>query len=179
MHCKNKHFPFLGAGGACTAPVCPDNYRYPSCGKSTFVSKDLFSPHENGFYLNFEEPALYDFSPADFTILEEAISEFQKERGCEKKLYFDEIQVVEGWEVFVNAQLKRGNLVTITGSNASLLSCELGTRLTGRHLDYELFPFNFEEFCCLKDCGKSSESFLVYLQKGDFQSICSTKGQES
>lgn len=87
--------------------------------------------------------------------------------------------MVEGWEVFVNAQLERGNLVTITGSNASLLSSELGTLLTGRHLDYELFPFNFEEFCCLKDCGKSSESFLVYLQKGDFQSICSTKGQES
>lgn len=76
--------------------------------------------------------------------------------------------MVEGWEVFVNAQLEKGNLVTITGSNASLLSFELGTLLTGRHLDYELFPFNFEEFCCLKDCGKSSESFLVYLQKGGF-----------
>lgn len=81
---QNKHFPFLGAG----EPVLPQFARIITgirrCGKSTLVSKDLFSPHENGFYLNFQEPAPYDFSPADFTILEEAISEFQKERGGEK-----------------------------------------------------------------------------------------------
>ena len=100
--------------------------------------------------------------------MENAIDKFQKEQSGSKNLYFDEIQNVDGWEVFVNAQLKKGNLVTVTGSNASLLSSELGTRLTGRHLDYELFPFNFSEFCEIKQCKKSPENFLEYLKKGGF-----------
>lgn len=137
------------------------------CGKSTLISKDLFSLEEKSFYLNFDEPVLYDFSSSDFVLLEEAIAKFQQSGGT-KNLYFDEIQVVQGWEVFVNAQLRKGNLVTVTGSNASLLSQELGSRLTGRHLDYELFPFNFTEFCSLKQIEKSSQVFLDYLQKGGF-----------
>ena len=138
------------------------------CGKSTLVSKDLFVEDKKSFYLNFDEPVLYDFSSTDFVVLEEAIHRFQREQDGSINLFFDEIQVVEGWEVFVNAQLKRGNLVTVTGSNASLLSSELGSRLTGRHLDYELFPFNFEEFCTLTQCAKSSENFLAFLHHGGF-----------
>ena len=137
-------------------------------GKSTLISKDLFSMDKSAFYLNFDEPVLYDFSAADFVILESAIDRFQKDQNGSKILYFDEIQIVDGWEVFVNAQLKKGNLVTVTGSNASLLSSELGTRLTGRHLDYELFPFSFSEFCEIKHYKKTSENFLEYLKKGGF-----------
>lgn len=137
-------------------------------GKSTLISKDLFSADKAAFYLNFDEPVLYNFSATDFVILESAIDKFQKEQSGSKNLYFDEIQNVDGWEVFVNAQLKKGNLVTVTGSNASLLSSELGTRLTGRHLDYELFPFNFSEFCEIKQCKNSLENFLEYLKKGGF-----------
>lgn len=137
-------------------------------GKSTLISKDLFSADKAAFYLNFDEPVLYNFSATDFVILESAIDKFQKEQSGSKNLYFDEIQNVNGWEVFVNAQLKKGNLVTVTGSNASLLSSELGTRLTGRHLDYELFPFNFSEFCEIKQCKNSLENFLEYLKKGGF-----------
>lgn len=137
-------------------------------GKSTLISKDLFSADKAAFYLNFDEPVLYNFSATDFVILESAIDKFQKEQNGSKNLYFDEIQNVDGWEVFVNAQLKKGNLVTVTGSNASLLSSELGTRLTGRHLDYELFPFSFSEFCEIKHYKKTSENFLEYLKKGGF-----------
>ena len=138
------------------------------CGKSTLISKDLFLEDENPFYLNFDEPVLYDFSSADFVLLDEAINRFQAEQNDSKNLFFDEIQVVKGWEVFVNAQLQKGNLITITGSNASLLSYELGSRLTGRHLDYELFPFNYGEYCTLQKCTKSAESFLDFLNKGGF-----------
>ena len=137
-------------------------------GKSTLITKDLLTKNQNDFYLNFDEPILFDFTPNDFVILDEAICKFQKEQNGSKNLFFDEIQVVEGWETFVNSQLKKGNLVTVTGSNASLLSSELGTRLTGRHLDYELFPFNFSEFCEIKQCKKSSETFFNFLQKGGF-----------
>lgn len=137
-------------------------------GKSTFVNQDFFKTDMNAFYLNFDDPALYGFSSSDFAILEEAIERFQNENKGSKAVYFDEIQVVEGWEVFVNSQLRKGNLVTVTGSNASLLSYELGTRLTGRHLDYELFPFNFDEYCKLRKCDKTSESFKHFLEEGGF-----------
>lgn len=137
-------------------------------GKSTFVNQGFLKTDRNAFYLNFDDPALYSFSASDFVILEEAIERFQNENKGSKAVYFDEIQVVEGWEVFVNSQLRKGNLVTVTGSNASLLSYELGTRLTGRHLDYELFPFNFDEYCKLRKCDKTSESFKHFLEEGGF-----------
>lgn len=137
-------------------------------GKSTLVNQDFLKDGKNAFYLNFDDPALYGFSSADFTILEEAIGRFQKANDGTKSVYFDEIQVVDGWEVFVNAQLRKKNLVTVTGSNASLLSSELGSRLTGRHLDYELFPFSFEEFCLLKKCKKSVKTFSDFLKYGGF-----------
>ena len=138
------------------------------CGKSTFVNQDFSKSKKNAFYLNFDDPALYGFSANDFVILEEAIERYQKENKSSNAVYFDEIQIVEGWEIFINSQLRKKNLVTVTGSNASLLSSELGTRLTGRHLDYELFPFDFEEFCLLKKCRKSAESFKLFLEKGGF-----------
>ncbi|MBP3709247.1 MAG: ATP-binding protein [Treponema sp.] len=138
------------------------------CGKSTLVSRFLFSTERRAFYLNFDDPSLYGFSRADFVILNEAIDTYQKKHGGAQILYFDEIQTVEGWEVFVNATLKKSNLVTVTGSNAALLSYELGTRLTGRHLDYELFPFSFGEFCLLKKCKTDSDAFAKYLKLGGF-----------
>ena len=138
------------------------------CGKSTFVNQDFSKSKKNAFYLNFDDPALYGFSANDFVILEEAIERYQKDNKSSNAVYFDEIQIVEGWEIFINSQLRKKNLVTVTGSDASLLSSELGTRLTGRHLDYELFPFDFEEFCLLKKCRKSAESFKLFLEKGGF-----------
>ena len=137
-------------------------------GKSTLVNQDFLHSDKNAFYLNFDDPSLYGFSSSDFTILEEAVGRFQKANGGTKSVYFDEIQVVEGWEVFVNAQLRKKNLVTVTGSNASLLSSELGSRLTGRHLDYELFPFSYEEFCLLKKRTKNVKSFTDFLKYGGF-----------
>ena len=138
------------------------------CGKSTFVNQDFSEFGKNAFYLNFDDPALYGFLSSDFVILEEAIERYQKEQKASKAVYFDEIQIVEGWEVFINSQLRKNNLVTVTGSNASLLSYELGTRLTGRHLDYELFPFDFKEFCLLRKCKESTDNFKLFLKQGGF-----------
>ena len=60
--------------------------------------------------------------------------------------FFDEIQNLEKWEFFVNKLQRGGYNVFITGSNAKLLSKELSTHLTGRHVSLELFPFSFREF---------------------------------
>ncbi|MBQ0050911.1 MAG: ATP-binding protein [Treponema sp.] len=138
------------------------------CGKSTFVCQDLKERCENTFYLNFDDPSLVGFDDSAFAILDEAISEFRKKYGNSNELFFDEIQSVQGWEVYVSAKLKEGNLVTVTGSNASLLSQELGTRLTGRHLDYEVFPFSFNEFCTFLKKEGTVEDFSEYIEKGGF-----------
>ena len=110
------------------------------CGKSTFLLQMLSKRFPDAIYLNFEDPRLYGFDLSDFQKLDLLISE---DKG--KVLFFDEIQVIKGWEIFVRQKLDQGFQIIITGSNASLLSQELGTKLTGRHITKELFPFSFQE----------------------------------
>ena len=61
-------------------------------------------------------------------------------------IFLDEIQNLENWELFANRLQRMGFNLIITGSNAQLLSKELATHLTGRHLSLELFPFSFKEY---------------------------------
>lgn len=136
------------------------------CGKSSLIQMIL--QNTQSFYLNFEDTALYGFSSSDFLILDDALDAYLKENKKCKYLCFDEIQSIKGWEVYVHQKLNEGFLVIITGSNASLLSKELGTRLTGRHLDFELFPFSFTEFCVFSNLKPTDKAFEKYLQKGGF-----------
>ena len=57
-------------------------------------------------------------------------------------VFLDEVQEVEEWQRLVRSLLDRGRTVCITGSNASLLDRELGAKLTGRQLTFEVFPFS-------------------------------------
>ena len=145
------------------------------CGKSTVVQMNFLK--KSAFYLNFEDTSLYGFDTKDFEILNEAIEKFSKENSC-KYLCFDEIQSVKGWEIFVHRKLEENYLVIVTGSNASLLSWELGTRLTGRHLDYEMFPFSFKEFCVLKKLKVNTNSFSKYLTQGGFPEAIKNESDE-
>lgn len=145
------------------------------CGKSTVVQMHFLK--KSAFYLNFEDTSLYGFDTKDFEILNEAIEKFSKENSC-KYLCFDEIQSVNGWEIFVHRKLEENYLVIVTGSNASLLSWELGTRLTGRHLDYEMFPFSFQEFCVLKKLKVNTNSFSKYLTQGGFPEAIKNESDE-
>ena len=126
--------------------------------------KQIMRKEKEYYYFNFEEPRAAGFSLSDFAKLEESFRE-----SAEKAVYFlDEIQNVDEWERFVRRKLDAGEKFVITGSNASLLSKELGTRLTGRHITYTLFPFSYAEF--LKFSGKKEgiESFEEYLANGGF-----------
>ncbi len=116
------------------------------CGKSTLqlqIKKQFFPT--GGLFLNFEDPRLAGIESSD---LERLYTEIIARKT--KVLFFDEIQIVKGWEIFVNQLLREEFLVYITGSNASLLSKELGTHLTGRHFSTELFPFSYLEFLKFK-----------------------------
>jgi len=134
------------------------------CGKSTLMRQ--IARKVKGFhYFNFEDPKASAFEVKDFERLNNA---FIEEFGEQDYYFFDEVQNVNKWELFVRLLLDKGKHVFITGSNASLLSKELGTRLTGRHLTYELFPFSFKEFLELKGKKASVNSFQEYFTNGGF-----------
>lgn len=131
------------------------------CGKSTLLLQLLRRDYQNAIYLNFDDIRLSGFETADFTRLHKEI-----ERREIRVLFFDEVQVIENWEKFINQLLREGYKVFITGSNASMLSVELGTHLTGRHLSMELFPFSYSEFIRFKKLNNDENAVIDYLRTG-------------
>ncbi len=131
------------------------------CGKSTLLLQVLRSKFTEALFLNFEDIRLVGFEPSDYIRLQNELDR----RGI-KTLFFDEIQLTEKWEIFVHQLLDKGYRVYITGSNASLLSRELGTHLTGRNISMELFPFTYSEFLVCQEASAGSSSLLDYLKIG-------------
>lgn len=119
------------------------------CGKSSllFLIKEKMKLNESGYcYFNFDDERIIN----DVTILE-SIDNLHKEiYGTEPVLFFDEIQNITGWEKFVNRLYEQGRKIFITGSNASILSSEIATSLTGRNKVLELMPFSFNEYLRFK-----------------------------
>ena len=134
------------------------------CGKSTLL-RQIIKKIKGFYYFNFEDPRAVNFELEDFQKLDAV---FMEEYGMQKYYFFDEIQNVQKWELFVRSILDKNKHAIITGSNASLLSKELGTRLTGRYIRYELFPFSFKEFLKLANNEPSAVSFQEYFVKGGF-----------
>ncbi|MEM6803578.1 MAG: ATP-binding protein [Bacteroidota bacterium] len=143
------------------------------CGKSTLMQQLMSKKAEGNLFLNFEDPRLYEFDPKEFYKLDELIQERKAER-----LFFDEIQLIPEWENYVRFKLDEGYDLTLTGSNASLLSKELGTKLTGRHISKELFPFSYKEFCKFKGLAYTADSLLAYLKIGGFPEYVKTEYEE-
>ena len=144
------------------------------CGKSTLLMQMMMQMEKKALlYLNFESPHLYDFSLSDFSRLDNIIV-----RKGVNTLFFDELQLVEGWEMFVRQKLDQDYQIIITGSNASLLSKELGTKLTGRHITQELFPFSYSEFLSFKDLKPSTESLSTFMNTGGFPEYLKTGDEE-
>ena len=113
-------------------------------GKSTLLAQMAHKLGRDAFYyVNFEDDRFLGFQPEDANYLYQALVETFGER---KTFVIDEVQNIPGWEHFVRRFMDMDFKFYITGSNASLLSRELGTRLTGRYVPIELFPFSFKEF---------------------------------
>jgi len=109
------------------------------CGKSIFSFMVL---KEADFgYINFDEKELTALENYD-----ELLRYIQEFYGNVQYLFLDEVQNLANWELWVNSLHRRGYNLLITGSNAKLLSRELATHLTGRHISVELFPFSFREY---------------------------------
>jgi len=145
------------------------------CGKSTLLLQ-LADKYGKYYYFNFEDPRAVGFEASDFEKLDEV---FHEEKGSCDSYFFDEIQNVPRWELFVRGLLDRKKHVVITGSSASLFSSELGTKLTGRHIRHELFPFSFNEFLKLKKIKPSLDSFKEYFVKGGFPDFLLTEKEDA
>ncbi|MBI2076427.1 ATP-binding protein [Candidatus Woesearchaeota archaeon] len=134
------------------------------CGKSTFLNQ-ILKKQKRGYYLDLEDPRLEGFELSDFNKVEAIMKEIYGGGGI---YFFDEIQNISRWEKFIRYLTDKKERIIITGSNATLLSRELGTKLTGRHLQVEMFPFSFVEFLDMKAKAPSIKSFEEYLYKGGF-----------
>lgn len=131
---------------------------------------------ESDYYFNFDDERLVRFGIQDFQVLLEIFIELF---GKQSTFYFDEIQNIEGWERFIRRLYERGNKIFITGSNAKLLSKELGTHLTGRYIQFEVYPLSFKEIIMheypevltkkalsTNDTGTLLHHFAAYLKHG-------------
>ncbi len=139
------------------------------CGKSTLLQQINNKLEEKSIYLNFEDPRLAGFDLSDFNRLHE-IAEEKKTTAY----FFDEIQLIDKWESFVRFRLDEGYRIFLTGSNATMLSKELGTKLTGRHISKELFPFSYHEYLMFTGQHAGEESSVEYLTSGGFPEYLKT-----
>jgi len=137
-------------------------------------------------YVNFDDERLSEIRAED---LNQVLESLYKIYGDFNHLFIDEIQNIEEWYLFVNRLLRTGMHVLITGSNAKLLSGELATHLTGRHIKTELYPFSFSEYCdykgistlheTTKEKGLLLAAFDLYLIEGGFPELINKKRKQT
>lgn len=137
----------------------------------------------NILFVNFEDPRFTTLTVQFLTRLYEAYRAALTPHGPVIVL-LDEVQAVAGWERWVRMmhELRKAKLI-VSGSNAQLLSQELGTLLTGRHLDVTVFPLSFREFLAFRQCavpevGEGTpgplaihEAMRDYLEFGGFPEV--------
>lgn len=131
-------------------------------------------PEDHIIYMNFES-----FDYQTITTEEkfrEKLSELIPKNHKKIYLLFDEIQVVEGWQRVVNGiRVSFDSDITITGSNANMLSGELATLLSGRYIEIPIYPLSFREFLSVKeieaDSRKVDSAYDEYEKYGGFPSV--------
>ncbi len=147
------------------------------CGKSVFCLMGL--KNAKFAYVNFDEKALTELENYDEVL--KYVHEIYGEGF--RYLLLDEIQNLDKWELWLNSLKRRGYNLIVTGSNAKLLSRELATHLTGRHISLELFPFSFREFLSSRghdaikneyteeEKGKLLNQLRTYIEIGGFPEV--------
>lgn len=148
------------------------------CGKSCIMETIASELKESGistdrlYFFDLDSKAYHKILKAEQL---EALLESIPPVSETKYLFIDEIQNVKGFEIILNS-LRRTNewSIFITGSNSYLLSGELMTKLTGRYIEFEMFPLSFEEYEGIKEFyGKAiasdrQEELQNYILEGGF-----------
>jgi len=144
-------------------------------GKSVLLDllRDEIGDSKHSIYFNFESKKNAKYTNAD-TLYDYVI----KKVGDSKDkwyLFFDEIQEVTNWEEVINSfRVDFDADIYITGSNAKLLSGELATLISGRYVQFVIYPLSYKEFLLLNE-GKN---FTDYLKLGGMPFISNIIGDE-
>ena len=128
---------------------------------------------QHSIYINFESKMNEQYTSAN-TLYDYVI---EKVGGSKEKwyLFFDEIQEVANWEEVINSfRVDFDADIYITGSNAKLLAGELATLLTGRYVQFVIYPFSYQEFLLLN----KDKSFSDYLKHGGMPFLANIIGDE-
>ncbi len=134
-------------------------------GKSTLLYKIARELVEAGcdwsqiVYLNFEDDRLLGFTKDDFNDIVETAYELTDAK--EIYYFFDEIQIIDGWEHFARRMADQKKHVYITGSNAKMLSSEMEKVLGGRYLSKMIMPFSFREALDYKEISHDNKALLT------------------
>ena len=157
-----RHFqPAWKAGAASHALVLTGVRR---CGKSTLQGQVRRGIRGSSVTINLEDTRLYGLGPEDFATMM-AVLDADHPKAA---VYLDEVQEVPEWQRLVRALLDSGRRVCLTGSHASLLGREMGSKLTGRHLSHEVYPFSYREFLEFTGQKAGAASLENYLMRGGF-----------
>ena len=113
-------------------------------------------------YFNFEDDRLGIMTLADLDIIKSAYEEMF---DTQPVFFFDEIQIVEGWEKFARRLADQKYRVYITGSNAKMLSLEIATTLGGRYMIKEVFPLSFAEYLSFLGINVKEKNALHLYRK--------------
>lgn len=136
------------------------------CGKSTMMEiaiNDLVKegvPKRNILWIGFDDERLFNMSSDELDdVIASYMEMFPDVQIKDVHMFFDEIQLIKGWEYFILRIYKSYcKNIYICGSNAAMLSSELGSALRGYPLEYETYPLSFNEFCRFK--GIATDVFL-------------------
>lgn len=136
----------------------------------------------NALYIN-KEYTDFDFIKT-YKDLEEFVKFYIKELKVKGKifLFIDEVQNIEAWEYFVNSysqDFTQEYEIYISGSNSNMLSGELSTLLSGRYIEFEIFPFSYTEFCGILQKDNSKQSFVDYMERGGLPELFHLKTEET
>lgn len=161
------------------------------CGKSTLLNQMISRlisegvSKDNILYINFFDDRLAQIKTEGLDKVIEAYFMIYPEKKLKEKIYcfFDEIQVIKGWEAFIDRILRTENCeVFLTGSSAKMLSKEIGTQMRGRALSWELFPFSFSEYLdssgnlntlpvTTRDRIITQKTFVDFYEQGGFPEV--------
>ena len=159
-------------------------------GKSTLIEQIIREKRLNGIddesflYVNFFDDRLHSIRHGGIGQVLDAYYSLYPERKDASRLYlfFDEVQMVDGWEPFVDRVLREENAeVYLTGSSSKLLSTEIATEMRGRALPVELFPFSMLEWMDARGINETPRSsrwryaaqkvFDEYWERGGFPEV--------
>jgi len=123
----------------------------------------------NIFYVN-KEFTDFDFI-SDYKDLEVLLKLYREKLKPEGKvwLFIDEVQNISGWEHFVNSHSQDfvdSYEIFISGSNSKMLSMELATLLSGRYVNFEVFPFSYAEYTGITQKEVKKQSYIEYMESG-------------